>query len=276
MSARYRLHPGMTAVVTGAAGGLGSAICEALASRGVEVVAADIAGTETSLDVTDAAACRELARQVEPDVWVNNAGLLGAADLLEQGDEEIARVIAVNLLGVVNGTRAAAAVMASGSGGRILNIGSLASYNATPGLAIYSATKHGVLGYSVAAAVELRRAGVRVSCLCPDGIWTPMLRSVVGDESAAMPFSGRRLLEPDEVARAAIALMESRRLVASLPAGRAMLAKGSSLFPRLGMVAGPVAARLGAAGQARYRRRLQWEEIQNAPVKHPLGDKGSP
>jgi short-subunit dehydrogenase len=256
MARRRAIGPETTAVVTGAAGGLGRAIAGALAERGARVVTTDapgVAGVDRPLDVTDPAAARALAEEVAPTVWVNNAGLLGTAAALEQGDEEIRRVVDVNLLGVVHGTRAAAAVMAGRGGGAVLNIGSLSSWNPTPGLAVYAATKHAVRAYSGAVAAELAGTGVHVACLCPDGIWTPMLQRAVSTASAAMPFSGRRLLTPDEVARAAVALLEGRRLLASLPAGRATMAKVSGLWPALGVATRGATERRGRRNQARYQ-----------------------
>jgi len=255
-----RLGPGTVAVVTGAAGGLGSAICGALGARGVRVVATDapgVAGVDRALDVTDPGAARALAEQTRPDVWVNNAGILGTAAALDQTDAEIRRVVEVNLLGVIAGTRAAASVMVPRRAGAILNVGSLSAWNPTPGLAVYSATKHGVRAYSGAVAAELAGTGVRVSCLCPDGIWTPMLEGAIDADSAAMPFSGRRLLEADEVAAVAIRLLEGRRLLASRPPGRAVLAKASGLWPRLGVVTRAATERRGRRNQDRYRARLE-------------------
>ena len=273
------IRPGMKAVVTGGAGGLGTAISKALAARGLEVLAVDVAGTDRLLDVTDAAACRRLAREVEPDVWVNNAGLLGAGEALSAPDELMEQVVAVNLMGVVYGTRAAAEVMVTRGSGRILNIGSLASFNATPGLAIYSATKHAVRAWSVAVATELRRTGVLVSCLCPDGIWTPMLQRVVADQAAAMPFGGKRLLDPDEVATRALELLDGRGMVASIPLGRSILAKATGLWPRASLALLPLAERAGKAGQERYRRmtpRGQGEggASADAPADAPASDGG--
>jgi short-subunit dehydrogenase len=257
-----RIGPGATAVVTGAAGGLGQALSRALEGRGAKVVRTDIRGAlgvDRVLDVTDPAAVRELAEELVPQVWVNNAGLLGAGGALGQSDDQIRRVVEVNLLGVVHGSRAAAAVMVDRGGGVILNIGSLAAWNPTPGLAVYSATKHAVRAYSGALAAELAGTGVRVTCLCPDGIWTPMLKAAVDVDAAAMPFSGRRLLEPDEVAEAAMQLITGRRLVRSLPPGRAALAKLSGLWPALGVATRSATERQGRRHQARYRERLAAE-----------------
>jgi short-subunit dehydrogenase len=253
------LGPGCSVVITGAGGGLGHALAEVLSARGCEVVSTDLeaAGPVTRvLDVTDFQACRRLAEDLAPAVWVNNAGVAVAGEALEQAETLSRRMVEVNLMGVFHGSQAVAAVMARRGSGTILNIGSLSAWNPTPGLAVYAATKHAVRAYSAALGAELRGTGVRVTCLCPDGIWTPMLQRMVSIEAGAMPFSGRRLLEPEEVARAAVKLLESRRPLASLPAGRAVLAKASGLWPSLLSWTAPVIERQGRKGQAQSRRRL--------------------
>ena len=149
--------------------------------------------------------------------------------------------------------------MAAGAGGAILNIGSLSAWNPTPGLAVYAATKHAVRAYSRRGgrrAGRHRGAGV---CLCPDGIWTPMLKAEVATGTAAMPFSGRRLYEPEEVAEAAVRLFEGKRLLHSMPLGRATLAKVSGLWPVAGGGHPGHVGRAGRRGQRRYRRRLAEE-----------------
>ena len=151
---------GRVAVVTGAGRGLGLAICNTLRANGFEVIATDINGADHVLDVTDARACRELAQRVQPSVWVNNAGVLGAGDSTTQSDELIATIVGVNLLGVMNGTRAAVEVMRhrnSGQGaGHVINIGSLASWVPVPGEAVYAATKAGVLSFTLGLEGDLR------------------------------------------------------------------------------------------------------------------------
>ena len=77
-----------------------------------------VPGVDRSLDVTDAAAARALAAELSPQVWVNNAGVLGTGDALAQDDDEVRRVVDVNLLGVVHGTRAAASAWPPGPAAR--------------------------------------------------------------------------------------------------------------------------------------------------------------
>lgn len=220
------------AVVTGGAGGLGAALTSALEAEGYDVVPVDVRGTDPLLDVTDPEACRALAEGVRPSVWVNCAGVTGRGDVLDQTDDDVERIVAVNLLGVVHGSRAAAASMLASDGGTILNVASLAGWVATPHIAVYSATKHGVRAFSVAMAAELRATPVRVQCLLPDGIATPMVDA--HDPRHVMSFTGRRLLEPDEVAAAAMRLLRSKRLLASVPHRRGITTRALGLMPRLG------------------------------------------
>lgn len=248
------------AVVTGAGGGLGGAFCRGLAARGWDVVGVDVRGTARALDVTDPDACRALARDVQPLLWINNAGVLGAGSAADQPDDEIARVVAVNLLGVINGSRAAVEVMRPQRGGRILNVGSLASWLPVPGEAVYCATKHGVRAFSLALAVELEGTGIRISVLCPDGIATPMLRDKQADAGAAMSFTGPRLLDPDAVAARGIAMIERDELIASFPAFRGFMTKVVGIVPTIGQ---SILRRLEAQGR-RTQAKLRAQGVRVA------------
>ena len=221
-----------TAVITGGAGGLGQAFARALSAKGYRVVPVDLADTEQVLDVTDASACRALAEELRPSVWINNAGVTGAGALLERSDSDVERTVGVNLLGVIHGTRAAATTMLADGRGRILNIASLAGWAAVPHIAVYSATKNGVRAFSLAAEVEMRDTPVRIRCLLPDGIRTPMVD--IADARHMMSFTGPRLLEPDEVAEAGMKLLFSKRLLASVPHRRGATVRLLGLFPSLG------------------------------------------
>lgn len=247
--------PAPTAVVTGAAGGLGAALSEGLATRGYDVIATDVRGTDEFLDVTDPDACRALAQRARPEVWVNNAGILGAGGAVEQADDEISRVVAVNLMGVINGSRAAAATMRAADRGHILNIGSMASWVCPAGLAVYGATKHAVRAYTVALSTELEGTGVRASVLCPDGIWTPMLHDRLEDHASAMSFTAGTLLMPDEVAVVGLRLIESGGLLASVPRRTGAIARMLCIFPSLNRGLTPLAQRLGQRGQRQMREK---------------------
>ena len=249
------------AVVTGAGRGLGSVLCSRLRDDGYEVVATDITGTDRVLDVTDAAACRELALQVQPDVWVNNAAILGQGSAAGSSDELVAQVVAVNLLGVMNGTRAAVSVMRErdeGRGrGRIVNIGSLASWVPVPGEAVYAATKAGVLSFTLGLAGELSAegvSGVRLSVICPDGMLTPMITDVIDDPAVALSFTGLRLVTPDEVADTVVSVLRRHRRVVSVPHWRGAQVRVFGAIPDVVLRAAPLFSRLGRAQQDRVRR----------------------
>ena len=241
------------AVVTGAAGGLGSAFVDVLRVRGYEVTGVDLAGTDEVLDVTDAEACRRLAREVQPDVWVYNAGILGAGIVADQTDAKIERIVQVNLLGVIHGTRAAVAVMRERGSGRVLNVASMASFSPVPGETVYAATKHAVRAFTLGMAAELRGSGIRLSVLCPDGIWTPMLHDRLEDPTTALSFSGTRLLEPRPVAELGVELIESARYrpLASIPRHLGALVRLVGITPNLFLRAVPLFERAGRRNQAR-------------------------
>ncbi|MFM8239592.1 MAG: SDR family NAD(P)-dependent oxidoreductase [Actinomycetota bacterium] len=249
------------AVVTGAARGLGLAIAERLHAVGYEVVPTDIADTEEQLDVTDAQACRDLAQRVQPDIWINNAGVLGAGDAASQDDTVIDQVVAVNLLGVMRGTRAAVEVMRGRDGGRgrghVVNVGSLASWVPVPGECVYAATKAGVLSFTLGLEGELRAQGVtgiKFTVVCPDGMLTPMITDIIDDPAIAMTFTGLRLVEPDEVAVAVVKALKRPRRIVSVPKWRGAQVRAIGMVPDAALRAAPLFSRLGRAQQDRVRR----------------------
>jgi 3-oxoacyl-[acyl-carrier protein] reductase len=195
------------AVVTGAGSGIGRAIALGYAREGAEVVLLDInakaaeaaaqeirdtggGAVSFELDVTQRADCvaiaRRIAEQVGPvSILVNNAGIarrngmLGAAEAVIDDWESI---IAINLTGVFNVTHAFLAPLRA-SKGRIVNIGSIQSFVhlRQPSSPAYTASKHGVLGFTKALAVELGKDGVRVNAIGPGFIATPLNASTRAD-----------------------------------------------------------------------------------------------
>ena len=244
------------AVVTGAAGGLGRVLVARLGRAGYDVVGVDVHGTDRLLDVTDPEACRALATEVRPRVWVNNAGVLGAGDAATQPDEVVERVVRVNLLGVIHGTRAAVASMRETGGGHVVSIASLASWVPVPGEAVYAATKAGVLSFTLAMQSELTASGVsdvRLSAVCPDGMLTPMLTDVLDDDALALSFSAPSLVEPSQVAERVVAVLERPRLVSSVPRWRGAQVRLMSGMPDLMLRAAPVFTRTGLKNLAKVR-----------------------
>jgi NAD(P)-dependent dehydrogenase (short-subunit alcohol dehydrogenase family) len=243
-----------TIVVTGAAGGLGVSISHALRTAGHRVVGVDLQGADERLDVTDPDACRALARRVTPDVWINNAGVLGAGNAAEQPDAEIRRVVEVNLLGVMWGSRAALEVMRPRGTGHVINIGSYSSWITPFGQSVYSASKHGVRAFTVGLAAELKDSGIDFTLISPDGIWTPMLHDRVDDDMAAMSFTSPKLLTPEEVAEVVRDVVAKPRLHVMVPQVRGLGARLVGLIPQGNVIVTRILAARGRQVQAKMRR----------------------
>jgi len=213
---------GRTAIVSGAARGIGRAIAARLAGEGARVLIADVdaaaATTAASeigagalghrLDVTVPASWtatveRAAAETGRLDILVNNAGIAGrVAPIWELDPEEWHQVLAVNLTGVWLGCRAALPAMTAAGYGRIVNIASVAGKEGNPNHSPYSASKAGVIGLTKSIAKEVATRGVLVNCVTPAPIETPILQQLTQAHIDYMV--GRipmgRVGQPDEVA----------------------------------------------------------------------------
>jgi len=216
------------------------------------------AAVEDRLDVADPVAwdqaLAEAAAAFGPvDVLFNVAGFLKPGRLPDLAVEDVSRHLDANAKGAILGTRAAARMMI-GRGGHIVNVASMAALAPIPGLALYSASKHAVRAFSIAAAEELRSSGVAVTVVCPDAVATPMLDLQVDDPSAALTFSGGRVLTPREVAELlAGPVLDDRPIEIALPASRAWLARAANLLPGLAAWLRPWLERRGKARQELIR-----------------------
>lgn len=264
------------AVVTGAAHGLGAAIAARLAARGLQVVVADVdlpAAEATAarigggaraheLDVRDADGCRALAGGGPLAVWCNNAGILATGPGWALDEAARRRLFDVNVHGVMNGTTAALAQMRPAGRGHVLNVASLAALTPSPSETIYGATKHAVLAFSMGTQLDLLAAGergVRVSTICPDGMWTPMLHERARDPEAWPSWSGT-MLTADAVAAATTDLLDRPRMVRSVPRHRGLQLRLFAAQPDLGAKLLPAAAALAR------RRQRAWADAHGVPA----------
>ena len=213
---------GQTAIVTGAARGIGEAIARRLASEGAAVMIADVDDVSAEataeeigelaiaqrLDVTepvswDAAVRAALDRWGRIDALVNNAGIAGrSAPIRELGVDEWQQVVDIDLTGVFLGCKAVIPVMVDASSGHIVNIASIAGKEGNPNAVPYSAAKAGVIGLTKAVAKEVATKGVLVNAVAPAVIETPILAQVsdehIGYMTSRIPMG--RVGKPDEVA----------------------------------------------------------------------------
>jgi len=218
-----------TAVVTGAAQGIGLAIAELFVAEGARIVVGDLDGDAAeraarrlggagvaravACDVTRATDVDELMTAAvaafgSVDVMVNNAGITQDATMRTMTEEQFDSVIGVHLKGTWNGTRKAAAIMREQRRGTIVNISSLSGKVGMVGQTNYSAAKAGIVGLSKAAAKELAHHGVRVNAIAPGLIRTAMTEAMPQpawqQKMAEIPM--RRAGEVREVASVALFL----------------------------------------------------------------------
>jgi NAD(P)-dependent dehydrogenase (short-subunit alcohol dehydrogenase family) len=243
MAKQRRSLNGKVVAITGGARGIGKATATALVRKGCRVAIGDLdlelaeqtatglgGGTVAlPLDVTDRASFEafltETERQLGPiDAVINNAGIMPVAPFVEESEASVHRQVDINLHGVITGTQLAIERLRPRGSGYIVNIASQAGKGGIPGIATYSATKHGVVGLSEAVRWELRGSGVEVLCVMPTIVNTELTSGV-----------GQRWVKPVEAADVAneiVDAMEVPRFDVFVPRANGVLFKVLTLLPR--------------------------------------------
>ena len=243
------LLDGRVALVTGAASGIGAACATRFAAEGATVVGLDVAGdVDHVVDVRDEdAVAAAVAATVEQhgrlDVVLNAAGVAGGGPVHLVPAEEWDRVLDVNLKGTFLVSKHAVARMLDQRSGSIVNIASIEGIEGTEGGSAYNASKGAVVLLTKNMAIDYGRAGIRVNCVCPGFIETPMLASVLDGEG--MRTYRERIREehklgrfgrPEEIASAALFLASDE---ASFVTGHALVVDGGfTAGMRIGVLEG--------------------------------------
>jgi NAD(P)-dependent dehydrogenase (short-subunit alcohol dehydrogenase family) len=240
------------AVVTGAGSGIGAACVERLREEGATVATLDVAGeVDHRVDVRDEPGVRAVFASVvdqhgHVDVVVNAAGVIGGGPVHLVDEDEWDRVVDVNLKGTFIVDKHSSVHMLAQGHGSIINIASIEGLEGTEGGSAYNASKGGVVMLTKSMAIDYGRRGIRVNCICPGGIDTPMLRSVTDldglnlyQETLREEHMLGRFGRPSEIAAAAAFLASED---ASFITGHALVVDGGftaglrvGLLEQLGM-----------------------------------------
>lgn len=221
---------GRHVVVTGGAGGIGGALSQRLAQEGARVVVADRdrAAAEAVAEPIGALAvqfdaAREsdvqalIARATDAngpiDIFISNAGVPGGMGGAETPDETWEEAWHVNVMAHVWAARALLPEMLDRREGYLINTASAAGLLTQVSSLVYSVTKHAAVSLAEWLAIEYGDAGIRVSCICPQGVRTPMLELAMDEPAGAAALMAGGVIEPEDVAAAVVAGIADERLL---------------------------------------------------------------
>lgn len=229
---------GKTVLITGAAGGIGRALCHSFAAKGAHIIASDrdeekldgdliIAGCLTDPDFANHLPEQVVSQFGKLDIIINNAGVIARGDVTQNSDDDLALSLAVNVEAPFRISRAAIPIMANQGGGAIINIASCWGRRPGPNHALYCMTKAALASLTECMGRDHAHQNIRVNGICPNEVNTPMLRtgfemrgmdadSAIEALNASVPLG--RIAEPEDIADVALFLAsdEARYLCGAL------------------------------------------------------------
>jgi len=197
---------GKTALITGAAAGIGRATAELFAAEGARLIVTDrdvkgldgLGGERRPLDVTDAAAIKALAADVgRLDILFNCAGFVENGTILDNDDAQWEKSFDINVFAMARMIKAFLPAMIEGGGGSIINVASVAgSIKGVPNRCVYGASKAAVIGLTKSVAIDFVTKGIRCNSVCPGTVDSPSLQQRLKDtgdyEAARKAFTARQ------------------------------------------------------------------------------------
>lgn len=241
-----------TALITGASEGIGRSFAEAFAKKGHELIL--VARNQQKLDELAAAlmtkysvVCHVIPMDLTPidsakqlfakvadanlnvDILVNNAGMMQVEKIFEADEAVLNRLIQLNVQSLVNMTREFVGPMIARGAGKILNVGSIASFMPTPNFSAYGATKAFVLSFSEGISEELKGTGVTVTCVCPGMTETKMLSHADGVEKY---IPGFLKAHPDTLASEAYSALMKGEVIFLDKIANKLLVQWATHYPR--------------------------------------------
>ncbi|GMQ26336.1 SDR family NAD(P)-dependent oxidoreductase [Algoriphagus sp. oki45] len=241
-------------ILTGAASGIGLHMARKCYQAQIPMILIDIRENELKDEFGEKERIKLLVGSVsDPETWnralvlakewsfpishlINCAGVIRPGFLVDYSLSDIDFHLDINAKGSILGTTIIGREMKVQGFGHIINVSSLAGLAPVSGLSLYVASKFAVRGFSLAVAAELKAFGVKVSVLCPDLVNTPMLDLQLNyPEEAKLTFSGSGpILQPEDVVKAILKLMDKPKAEVTLPASRGWLAKIAGTWPFVG------------------------------------------
>ncbi len=240
---------GKVALITGAAGGIGSAIAELFDAKGIRLALTDIDVTQLKehagkyrqepfvgkCDITSRSDIIATVEKVKDhfgriDILVNNAGII-IPSLYENAEyDDINKQVAVNLLGPMYMTRAVLPVMKDGEGGAIITVSSLAGIVPETRSGVYAATKFALRGFNLTINIELKERGIFAGAVFPDSVNTPMLRYEATHGGSPLTFLGPPQ-QPEQVAEAVYRAIVKKKIESYVPYSTAFFSKILACIP---------------------------------------------